>query len=113
MDIFLFASENPVQNEEELSFGRSRHYPIFFVRRMWVFCLLSFWVFVFLGGTATILAKVLFPVKIAAALFCFLVLQSSFPRLRSADAGELAVRWLLRLSLIGLLVEAVWVGVRA
>jgi NADH:ubiquinone oxidoreductase subunit H len=108
--IFLFSNENPIQNEAELSLGRSRHYPVFFVRRMWEFCLLSFWVFVFLGGAHSIAAKVLFPVKLAAALFLFSLLQASFPRLRSADAGELALRWLFRICLLGFLLEAVWVG---
>lgn len=109
--VFLFSNENPIQNEGELSLGRSKHYAVFFVRRMWEFCLLSFWVFVFLGGADSIVAKVLFPLKVAAALFLFSVLQASFPRLRSADAGELAARWLFRLCLLGFLVEAIWVGV--
>lgn len=109
--IFLFANENPIQNEGELSLSRSRHYLVFFVRRMWIFCLLSFWVLVFLGGVSTIAAKVLFPVKLAAALFLFTLLQGSFPRMRTSDAGELAARWLLRLCLVGLVVEAIWVGV--
>jgi len=109
--VFLFSNENPIQNDGELSLGRSKHYAVFFVRRMWEFCLLSFWVFVFLGGAHTIAAKALFPVKLAAALFLFSVLQASFPRLRSADAGELAARWLFRLCLLGFIVEAIWVGV--
>jgi NADH:ubiquinone oxidoreductase subunit H len=111
--IFLFANENPIQNEAELSISRSRHYLVFFVRRMWVFCLLSFWVLVFMGGVSSLPAKALFPFKLAAALFFFTLLQGSFPRMRTADAGELASRWLLRLCLAGLVVEAVWVGVRS
>lgn len=109
--IFLFSNENPIQNEAELSLGRSKHYAVFFVRRMWEFCLLSFWVFVFLGGAASIAAKVLFPLKLVAAMFFFTLLQVSFPRMRSADAGELAARWLLRLCIIGFLAEAIWVGI--
>jgi NADH:ubiquinone oxidoreductase subunit H len=109
--IFLFAIENPIQNEGELSLGRSVHYSVFFVRRMWIFCLLCFWVFVFFGGASSVAAKVLFPVKVALALFLFTLLQESFPRIRSADAGELAIRWLFRLGLLGILVEAIWVGV--
>jgi NADH:ubiquinone oxidoreductase subunit H len=108
--VFVFSNENPIQNEGELSLGRSKHYAVFFVRRMWEFCLLSFWVFVFLGGADSLVAKILFPVKVAAALFLFSVLQASFPRLRSADAGELTARWLFRLCLIGFLAEALWVG---
>jgi NADH:ubiquinone oxidoreductase subunit H len=109
--IFLFANENPIENESELSLGNSHHYLVFFVRRLWVFCLLCFWVFVFLGGGETLAAKLLFPFKLFAALFLFLLLQNSFPRVRSTDAGELAVRWLFRLCLIGFVAEAVWVGV--
>lgn len=109
--VFLFANENPIQNEGELSLSRSRHYLVFFVRRMWIFCLLSFWVLVFMGGVSTIAAKILFPIKLAAALFFFTLLQGSFPRIRAADAGELAARWLLRLCLFGFVIEAVWVGV--
>ncbi len=110
--IFLFVNENPIQNEGELSLGRSTHYLIFFVRKMWVFCLLSFWVFVFLGGTTGLIAKIIFPIKTALVLFLFTFLQGSFPRLRSSDASELALRWLFRLCILGFLVEAVWVGVR-
>lgn len=109
--IFLFSSENPMENKEELSLSRSGHYLIFFVRKMWIFCLLSFWVFVFFGGDSGLVAKALFPVKVAAAIFFFIMLQGSFPRVRSADAGELAARWLFRLCLAGIIVEAVWVGV--
>lgn len=109
--IFLFAAESPVESRNELSLHRSLQYLLFFVNKMWVFCLLCFWVFVFLGGSGTILAKIAFPVKALAALFFFTLIQVSFPRARSADATEITARWLLRLCLIGFLLEAVWVGV--
>jgi NADH:ubiquinone oxidoreductase subunit H len=108
--IFLFLVEDPIQNESELSLGRSLHYPIFFVKRMWIFCLLSLWVLVFFGGIENIISKVLFPLKLAIFLLMFILLQVSFPKVRNSDAGELAIRWLLPLCLMSFLVEALWVG---
>lgn len=108
--IFLFLVEDPIQNESELSLRRSIHYTIFFVRRMWIFCLLSLWVLVFWGGTDSIFAKILFPVKVAFFLFIFILLQVSFPKVRNSDAGELAIRWLLPLCLLSFVAEAIWVG---
>lgn len=109
--IFLFAAESPIESNVELSLHRSMQYLIFFVNKMWVFCLLCFWVYIFLGGAGTILAKAVFPLKALAALFVFTLIQVSFPRTRSADATELTARWLFRLCLMGFLMEAVWVGV--
>lgn len=109
--IFLFAAESPIESRLELSLHRSMQYLLFFVNKMWVFCLLCFWVYVFFGGTGSLLAKVAFPVKALGALFLFTLIQVSFPRTRSADATELTARWLLRLCLLGFLLEAVWVGV--
>lgn len=109
--IFLFAAESPVESRAEMSLHRSLQYLLFFVNKMWIFCLLCFWVFVFFGGAGNILAKVAFPLKALAALFLFTLIQVSFPRARSADATEITARWLLRLCLIGFLLEAVWVGV--
>ena len=109
--VFLFAAEGPIESREELGLHRSMQYLVFFVNKMWVFCLLCFWVYVFFGGTGTILAKIAFPLKALAALFVFTLIQVSFPRARSADATELTARWLLRLCLLGFLLEAVWVGV--
>lgn len=109
--IFLFPAEAPVPGGEGLSLNRSMHYTVFFVRKMWVLCLISFWVFMYLGGFGGIVAQVLFPLKVAAAVFLFTLIQGSFPRMRSADAGELTVRWLFRLCFFGIFVEAVWVGV--
>jgi NADH:ubiquinone oxidoreductase subunit H len=108
--IFLFAAESPVESQGELSLRRSLQYLLFFVNKMWVFCLLCFWVFIFFGGFS-LGAKILFPFKAAAALFVFTLIQVSFPRARSSDAVELTARWLLRLCLIGFLLEVVWVGV--
>jgi NADH:ubiquinone oxidoreductase subunit H len=110
--IFLFAAEGPIESKEELGLHRSMQYLIFFVNKMWIFCLLCFWVFVFLGGTGTLLAKVAFPIKALAALFLFSLIQVSLPRARLSDATELTARWLLRLCLLGFSLEAVWVGVR-
>ena len=109
--IFLFAAENPVESRKELSLRRSLQYFIFFVNKMWIFCLICFWVFVFFGGFGPILTKVVFPFKVAGALFVFTLMQVSFPRARSSDAVELTARWLLRLCLIGFLIEVIWVGV--
>lgn len=109
--IFLFAAESPIESRQELSLHRSMQYLLFFVNKMWIFCLLCFWVYVFFGGAGTLLAKIAFPVKALAALFFFTLLQVSFPRTRSADATELTARWLLRLCLLGFLLEAFWVGV--
>jgi NADH:ubiquinone oxidoreductase subunit H len=109
--IFLFAAESPVESSSELSLHRSLQYLLFFVNKMWIFCLLCFWVYVFLGGFGAIFAKVVFPLKAAAALFLFTLIQVSFPHARSSDATEISARWLLRLCLIGFLLEAVWVGV--
>jgi NADH:ubiquinone oxidoreductase subunit H len=109
--IFLFAAENPVENRNELSLRGSLQYLIFFVNKMWIFCLLCFWVFLFFGGFGPILAKLIFPFKVAAAVFLFTLIQVSFPRARSSDAVELTARWLLRLCLVGFLVEVLWVGV--
>ncbi len=109
--IFLFAAESPVESRNELSLHRSLQYLLFFVNKMWIFCLLCFWVFVFFGGGGTFLAKLAFPFKALVALFLFTLIQVSFPRARSADATEITARWLLRLCLIGFLLEALWVGV--
>jgi NADH:ubiquinone oxidoreductase subunit H len=109
--IFLFVGENPVQSEEELSLNRSLQYLLFFVNKMWIFCLLCFWVLVFFGGTGGLIAQVVFPIKVLVALFVFTLLQVSFPRVRTVDAAELTARWLLRLCLMGFVLEAVWVGV--
>jgi NADH:ubiquinone oxidoreductase subunit H len=109
--IFLFAAESPVESRDEMSLHRSLQYLLFFVNKMWIFCLLCFWVFVFCGGFGNILAQVVFPIKVAAALFLFTLIQVSFPRARSSDAVEITARWLLRLCLIGFLLEVVWVGV--
>ncbi len=109
--IFLFAAERPVESPSELSLRRSLQYLLFFVNKMWIFCLLCFWVFLFLGGFGPALTKLMFPFKAAAALFAFTVIQVSFPRARSSDAVELTARWLLRLCLVGFLLEVVWVGV--
>ncbi|MGZ3729975.1 MAG: NADH-quinone oxidoreductase subunit H, partial [Bdellovibrionota bacterium] len=95
----------------EMSLHGSLQYLLFFVNKMWIFCLLCFWVFVFCGGFGPILTKVAFPFKAAAALFLFTLIQVSFPRARSSDAVEITARWLLRLCLIGFLLEVVWVGV--
>ncbi len=110
--VFLFAAETPIESRPELSLHRSLQYLLFFVNKMWIFCLLCFWVYVFFGGAGTLLAKLAFPLKAAAALFFFTLIQVSFPRARSADATEITARWLLRLCLVGFLLEAVWVGVR-
>lgn len=109
--VFLFAAESPVEGRNELSLHRSLQYLLFFVNKMWVFCLLCFWVFVFFGGAGSALAKIAFPLKVGFILFLFTLIQVSFPRGRSADATELTARWLMRLCLIGFLLEAVWVGV--
>jgi|GEM_PF-5339161 len=109
--IFLFAAESPIEGRQELSLHRSMQYLLFFVNKMWIFCLLCFWVYVFFGGAGTILAQLLFPLKALAALFFFTILQVSFPRTRSADATEITARWLLRLCLVGFLLEALLVGV--
>ncbi len=109
--IFLFANESPIQHQTELSLNRSMQYQIFLVRKMWIFCLVVFWVFVFLGGGEGLLAKIFLSLKVAVVLFFLILLQASFPRMRSADAGEFTVRWLLRLCLFGFLLEAAWVGI--
>jgi NADH:ubiquinone oxidoreductase subunit H len=109
--IFLFAAESPVESRNELSLHRSLQYVLFFVNKMWIFCLLCFWVFVFVGGAFTPLAKIIFPFKVAAALFLFTLIQVSFPKARSADATEITARWLLPLCLIGFFLEVIWVGV--
>lgn len=109
--IFLFAAESPIESRQELSLHRSMQYLLFFVNKMWIFCLLCFWVYVFFGGAGTLLAKIAFPIKALLALFFFTLLQVSFPRTRSADATELTARWLLRICLLGFLLEAIWVGV--
>jgi NADH:ubiquinone oxidoreductase subunit H len=108
--IFLFAAESPIEWGTELSLRRSLQYLLFFVNKMWIFCLLCFWVFVFFGGFSAG-ARILFPFKAALALFAFTLIQVSFPRARSSDGIELSVRWLLRLCLIGFLLEVLWVGV--
>ena len=110
--IFLFTNESPVRGLEDQSLNHSMQYLTVFVQKMWVFSLVCFWVYVFVGGAGGVVAKALFPVKVAAGLFLFTLLQASFPKVRSADAGELTARWLLRLSLLGCLLEALWVGVR-
>lgn len=110
--IFLLTTDNPVQLEEEQSLNHSMQYATVFVQKMWVFALLCFWVYVFGGGAKGPIVKILFPCKVVAAILVFSVLQVSFPKIRSADAGELAARWLLPLCLIGFFMEAVWVGVR-
>lgn len=110
--IFLFATESPVQLQDEQSLNHSMQYVTIFVQKMWVFSLICFWVYVFCGGASGLIVKILFPLKVAAGIFVFTLLQASFPKIRSADAGELTARWLLRLCLIGFFLEAVWVGVR-
>ena len=109
--IFLFAAESPVESRNEMSLKRSLQYLLFFVNKMWIFCLLCFWVFVFCGGFSPLFAKLAFPFKVVASLFFFTLIQVSFPRARSSDAAEITARWLLRLCLIGVLLEVVWVGV--
>jgi NADH:ubiquinone oxidoreductase subunit H len=109
--IYLYSGEGPIHEEGELSLGRAGQYLVFFIRKMWVFCLVCFWVFVFFGGAAGIVAKLLFPVKVGAALFVFTLLQGSFPRVRASDAGELSARWMFRMCVLGLFLEAIWVGV--
>ncbi|RZA04917.1 MAG: hypothetical protein EOP11_14005 [Proteobacteria bacterium] len=111
--IYLYSGEGPIHEEGELSLGRSGQYFVFFVRKMWVFCLVCFWVFVFFGGASSLVAKLLFPVKVGGALFVFTLLQGSFPRVRAADAGELSARWMFRMCVLGLFLEAIWVGVFA
>lgn len=110
--IYLFTSESPVQNLDDPSLNHSMQYLTVFVQKMWAFCLLCFWVYVFAGGGEGLVTKILFPIKVALCLFVFTLLQASFPKIRTADAGELTARWLLRLCLIGCFLEAVWVGVR-
>jgi NADH:ubiquinone oxidoreductase subunit H len=109
--IYLYSGNGLIQTGGELGLSRSMHYLVFFIRKMWIFCLLCFWVFVFFGGAASIIAKILFPLKVGGALFVFTVLQGSFPRMRSSDAGELAARWMFRMCFLGLFLEAIWVGV--
>lgn len=109
--IFLFAAESPVESRNEMSLRRSLQYLLFFVNKMWIFCLLCFWVFIFFGGFGPVLTKLVFPIKAAAAVFAFTLIQVSFPRTRSSDAVEITARWLMRLCLIGFLLEVVWVGV--
>lgn len=109
--IFLFAAESPIESRLELSLHRSMQYLLFFVNKMWIFCLLCFWVYIFFGGVGSLFAQLLFPLKALGALFFFTILQVSFPRTRSSDATELTARWLLRICLFGFLLEAVWVGV--
>lgn len=109
--VFLFAAESPAGSRSDLSLRRSLHYLLFYVNKMWVFCLLCFWVFLFLGGAGTIAAKAAFPFKLAATVFFFTLLQVSLPRARSVDAAGITARWLLRMCLVGLLLEALWVGV--
>ncbi len=109
--IFLFAGESPIEAKPELSLHRSMQYLLYFINKMWIFCLLCFWVYVFFGGAGSILAQLVFPLKALGALFFFTILQVSFPRTRSSDATEITARWLLRLCLVGFLLEAVWVGV--
>ena len=46
--IFIFAAESPVEGRLEMSLNRSMQYVLFFVNKMWIFCLLCFWVFLFL-----------------------------------------------------------------
>jgi NADH:ubiquinone oxidoreductase subunit H len=100
-----------VESLSEMSLHGSLQYLLFFVNKMWIFCLLCFWVFVFFGGFGPILTKLVFPIKAAAALFLFTLIRVSFPRARSSDAVEITARWLLRLCLIGFLLEVIWVGV--
>jgi NADH:ubiquinone oxidoreductase subunit H len=110
--IFLFVNESPVGGLEDLSLNHSMQYLTLFVQKMWTFSLICFWVYIFAGGNNGIVGYVLFPIKVGASLFLFTLLQASFPKIRTSDAGELTVRWLLRLCLIGCFLEAVWVGVR-
>lgn len=109
--IYLYSGEGPIQEEGELALNRSAQYLVFFIRKMWVFCLVCFWVFVFFGGASGIIPKLLFPLKVGAALFLFTLLQGSFPRVRASDAGELSARWMFRMCVVGLFLEAIWVGV--
>lgn len=108
--VFLFAAESPVERRDELSLRRSLQYMLFFVNKMWIFCLLCLWVHVFLGGFGPLAVRLLFPLKLVAMLFLFTLVQVSLPRLRSSDAIEITARWLLRLCLVGFLLEVLWMG---
>lgn len=109
--IFLITASGPVRQEEDISLRGSLHYTFFFVRRLWIFCLISFWAFLFLGGMFGIITKLLFPVKIASALIVFFLLQISFPQSRVADTEAVAIRWLLPVSLLAFIGEMIWIGV--
>lgn len=110
--IFLFGNEGPVRPLEEQSLNRSLQYFSYFVRKMWVVCLLAFWIYVFGGGADGLIAKAVFPLKMMLSLFVFLLLEASFPRMRVSDAGEFTIRWLLPLCLVSFFLEVVWIGVR-
>jgi NADH:ubiquinone oxidoreductase subunit H len=111
--VFVFARTGAEETMSSQSLGGALHFPIFFTKKMWVVSLLSFWVFVFFGGSSGIVNIALFPLKLALALFFLLLIQLSVPAVKSVDLGEIAIRWVLRLSLISLVIEAVWLGVMA
>lgn len=110
LSTYLIASVEPVQGDESVSLAGSWQYSFFFTKRMWIFCLLAYWVFAFCGGFEGIVAKIVFPLKLALAIFFFIFLQTTMPKMRMSDAGETTVKWLIPLCLLGLSLEILWVG---
>jgi NADH:ubiquinone oxidoreductase subunit H len=109
--IYLVVGDAPIGSNEEKSLGGSAHYLIFFVRKMWSFSLISFWVFLYFGGFSGFFAKVAFPIKAASILLVYVLLQISVPLVRTNDAASLALRWLLTFCFIGFALEVIWMGI--
>ena len=110
LSTFLIASVEPVQGDESFSLAGSWQYTFFFTKRMWIFCLLAFWVYAFCGGFEGIIIKLLFPIKLGLAIFSFIFFQTTMPKMRMSDAGEITVKWLIPLCLLGFCLEVLWVG---
>lgn len=108
--IYVVTGDTPIGDRAEKGLSGSLQYLIFYVRRMWSFCLIVFWVDLFFGGAAGFLPKVLFPVKAVFFLFLYVLLQVSVPVIRSSDAGALSLRWLMTFGFIGFALEVIWMG---
>jgi hypothetical protein len=110
VSIYIIVGDVPIGGGAEKGLGGGDQYLIYFVRRMWSFALVVFWVFVFAGGFAAVVPKLIFPAKLFFFLVLYTLLQISVPYIRSSDAGILALRWLLMFSFIGFILEVLWVG---
>lgn len=110
LSIFYILAVKPLGEMGNKGILGRRQYLYFIYKRIWFFAMISFWVFLFAGGGAGALTFPLFCLRLAILLAGLVVFQASIPKLRAADAMEMGMRFLLPVSLFGLVLEIFWTG---